>query len=80
MNLCSMGCGGEAIARFALSAGCVARRDDREQDLCYHHAMRSEPLGAMTLLLDYSQDHAFSRLAWGYEPVGTRPTTERTAP
>lgn len=58
---CSMpGCGAEAIARFELSAGCVARPGDREQDLCLHHTMRAEPLGSMKLLWDYTKDAQFS--------------------
>ncbi len=57
---CSL-CGNEAIARFRLSHGCVARPEDRVQDLCLHHAMRSSPHGTLELAEDYSQGGAFSQ-------------------
>ena len=45
---------GPAIARFRLSAGCVAYPEDREQDLCWHHARRASPLGSYELIEDYT--------------------------
>jgi hypothetical protein len=45
---------GEAIGRFALSDGCVAFPEDREQDLCWHHARRATPLGSFELIADYT--------------------------
>lgn len=45
---------GEAIARFWLDSGCVVYPDDREQDLCWHHARKSTPLGSFELMVDYT--------------------------
>lgn len=44
----------EAIARFHLDQGCVAYPEDREQDLCWHHARRATPLGSFELIEDYT--------------------------
>jgi hypothetical protein len=38
---------GTAAAIYRLSRGCVARRDDRVQALCLHHAVNATPLGTM---------------------------------
>lgn len=47
-------CGRPAIARFYLSRGCVCYPDDREQDLCLHHAVRATPIGSFELIWDYT--------------------------
>jgi hypothetical protein len=52
-------CGQPALGRFTMSAGCVCKPDDREQDLCLHHTMRANPLGSMQLIADYTTDGAF---------------------
>jgi len=44
----------EAIARFRLDRGCVVYPDDREQDLCWHHAREATPLGSMEMIEDYT--------------------------
>jgi hypothetical protein len=52
-----MGCSSAnpAVARFALDEGCLAKPDDRQQDLCLHHAMRSTPCGTIELLEVYER-------------------------
>lgn len=54
--LCRFECGW-AIARYAMDAGCVCFPDDREQDLCAQHIVRSTPLGSMTLIRKYVPAH-----------------------
>ena len=53
MPLCRFG-DDEAIGRFSLSQGCIVYPDDREQDLCSHHALRATPLGTFRLIADYT--------------------------
>lgn len=53
---CTFGCRIEqnpAVARIALSRGCVARRDDRVQDVCMHHLNRCDPLGDVEVIRWY---------------------------
>lgn len=50
---CRFGDRDPAIARFKFSEGCACFPDDREQDLCIHHAYKSEPLGTMEPVLIY---------------------------
>ena len=45
---------GLAIGRFRLDDGCVAFPNDRVQDLCWHHARRTSPLGSFELVEDYT--------------------------
>lgn len=47
-------CSEPAIACFVLEAGCVVYPDDRQQDLCWHHAREATPLGGMELVEDYT--------------------------
>lgn len=53
---------GEAIALFHMVDGCMCFPDEREQDLCLHHAYRATPLGRMVMIRDYSQGQQFSRV------------------
>jgi hypothetical protein len=52
-------CTQEAVGRFTLSDGCVAFPNDKEQDLCFHHAMKATPLGTIDLIQDYSKNQNF---------------------
>lgn len=54
-----------AIARYALSDGCVCYPDDREQDLCVQHILRATPLGTMKKLVVYDE----ARMHWVEEPI-----------
>lgn len=58
----------EIDARFHLPGGCIAFPELTEQDLCLHHAVRSQPLDGMELVLDYSQDNKFSEWWYRGEP------------
>ena len=49
-------CFDPAIGEFAFNFGCIARPEDRYQALCLHHAMRSQPLGTMTLMVDCTSE------------------------
>jgi hypothetical protein len=51
LQLCRF-CNSPAAGRFALSRGCVAFPEDREQLLCLHHWCRATPLGDMVLVED----------------------------
>jgi hypothetical protein len=50
---CSFG-DGEVICRVALPRGCIARPDDREQELCWHHLLKSQPIGGIALVEYYT--------------------------
>lgn len=45
MPSCRFGDSYPAVLRIRLSAGCIGYPDDREQDVCLHHAMRVTPIG-----------------------------------
>jgi hypothetical protein len=47
-------CADPAIGRFDLDSGCVVYPDDREQNLCWHHARKATPLGSFELIEDYT--------------------------
>lgn len=55
---CTFGEAVPAVVHVALSNGCVGRPDDREQDLCLHHALRAMPHGTMTIMGDYTANQA----------------------
>lgn len=57
--MCSFGCSELAFARVALSRGCAAYPQARKQDLCFHHFMRSEPIGSLVV------EAVYTRLARG---------------
>jgi hypothetical protein len=46
---CSL-CDDIAVVKVALSHGCIARPDDREQYLCWHHWHKAYPLGPMEIM------------------------------
>jgi hypothetical protein len=52
---CSFG-HGTAIARFSMPKGCVARPQDREQDLYLQHIAKAEPIGEMDLIKIYQPE------------------------
>lgn len=56
---------GPAVARFKLSRGCVAHPEDREQDLCTHHAIRARALGSFELIADYTLGQGVAALLRG---------------
>lgn len=39
-----------AVATLALSRGCAAYPDDREQPVCWYHLCKSDPVGAARIL------------------------------
>lgn len=47
-------CNDSALARCRLSEGCVARSEDREQDLCLLHICRATLLGTFEMIADYT--------------------------
>lgn len=54
-------CSDGAVAVFTLSDGCICYPDDREQALCWHHAMRATPLGGMELRQDLTVGAEFTK-------------------
>ena len=46
---------GPAVGLFELPRGCIVYPDDREQLLCFYHAMRATPLGDIRLILDFTK-------------------------
>lgn len=70
---------GEAIVRVALTEGCLAWPDDREQDLCVQHLSSIEPRGEMWLIDVYEPEV----LDWylgtrGLPPVRPKPVRGTT--
>jgi len=49
-------CDDEAVAKYTFSNGCVCYPEDREQNLCLQHIVKSNPLGSMVLIEDYTID------------------------
>lgn len=47
-------CDDWAIGKFFLDEGCFVYPNDREQNLCWHHARESTPLNNFKLLEDYT--------------------------
>lgn len=56
MPECRFEDGEPAVARYAMSDGCVCFPNDRVQDLCSQHEHRASPLGNMMLLIDYVKE------------------------
>jgi|HubBroStandDraft_6_1064221.scaffolds.fasta_scaffold3599170_2 hypothetical protein len=52
---CSL-CGTESVVRVALSDGCQAWPDDREQELCGQHLMSICPIGDMEVVTIHRKD------------------------
>jgi hypothetical protein len=54
---CSLGDGMHAVGHYRTPKGCVARPDDREQDLCAQHVVSDGPIGDdVELILIYDID------------------------
>jgi hypothetical protein len=51
---------GEAIVRVELSKGCIVYPKDQTQNLCFHHLMRSTPLGELNIINDYTDQQIFN--------------------
>lgn len=51
--MCRFDDGNYAVGRFAFSDGCVCYPDDKEQDLCIQHVVKSTPLGSFECLHSY---------------------------
>lgn len=52
-------CNDEALGKFELDKGCIAYPEMKVQILCLHHTVKSQPLGSMELVEDFTLDGSF---------------------
>jgi hypothetical protein len=53
MRKCRFNHDDEVVVKVALSDGCMCYPEDKFQDLCYYHYMKSTPLGSMKIVKEY---------------------------
>jgi hypothetical protein len=57
-QICDL-CNDLALGKFHLDKGCAAYPSMFSQTLCLHHTVKSQPLGSMELVEDFTLDGSF---------------------